>query len=223
MGPERLKGLLGTEFLSQSGHNFVEEVSDVSQRRTELTPNSPHMDHRTPLDSVTIMNANDIFPALMRAVIMETENQHLGESRGINMQIFRREGSPIILTNNFGTVRTALYGDPRTLQSMDLFGYMHGMNGSNAQSQPHPLLRHLIPTEFVNIIHNPEDQLIQNLLQQANVQNAPPAASDDTINKLPKLINSRPAPFAKKTMSLKKKHSNYHAGISFMKTASFLG
>ena len=80
------------------------------------------MDHRTPLDSVTIMSANDIFPALMRAVIMETENQHRGESRGINMQIFGREGSPIILTNNFGTVRTALYGDPRTLQSMDLFG-----------------------------------------------------------------------------------------------------
>lgn len=70
------------------------------------------------------MSANDIFPALMRAVILETENQRRGESRSINMQVIRRgsDGSPIILTNNFGTVRTALYGDTRSLQSMDLFG-----------------------------------------------------------------------------------------------------
>jgi hypothetical protein len=100
------------------------QLSDVSRRHTDSNLSPPQIDHRTPPDSITIMSANDIFPALMRAVILETENQRRRESRSINMQVIRRgsDGSPIILTNNFGTVRTALYGDTRSLQSMNLFG-----------------------------------------------------------------------------------------------------
>lgn len=43
------------------------------------------------------------------------------------------------------------------------------MNTSNTQNQTHPLLRDLMPTDYVNLLQNQEDQLIRTLLQQANV------------------------------------------------------
>lgn len=91
---------------------------------TRSTLYSPQVDDQQPLSPAAFMDSNDMLPALMRAVILESEiHQRRREPSTINMQIIRRgpDGSPVILTNDFGSVRTALYGDTRTLQSMDLF------------------------------------------------------------------------------------------------------
>jgi CO dehydrogenase/acetyl-CoA synthase gamma subunit (corrinoid Fe-S protein) len=85
---------------------------------------SPQIDEQQRMSPVAFMSSNDVLPALMRAVILESEiHQRRREPSSINMQIIRRgsDGSPVILTNNFGSVRTALYGDTRALQSVDLF------------------------------------------------------------------------------------------------------
>ncbi|KAJ2957748.1 hypothetical protein NQZ79_g6597 [Umbelopsis isabellina] len=149
---------------------------------------SPQIDEQQHLSPVAFMSSNDVLPALMRAVILESEiHQRRREPSTINMQIIRRgpNGSPVILTNNFGSVRTALYGDARTLQSMDLFRTSPRRENQN---QTFSLLRRVLPAEYVEYLSGQEDQIIQNLLQEANVRNIPPAASDDTISKLPKLV-----------------------------------
>lgn len=95
--------------------------------------------------------------------------------------------------------------------------YLHGRTSPRrvSQNQTFSLFRRVLPAEYVEYLSGQEDQIIQNLLQEANVlvfvyaclsieekknsfpfllmndydsRNIPPAASDDTISKLPKLV-----------------------------------